>query len=161
MVKRFFKGIRRSRAERQIPVPHFKREEISVRRIPLHGKVEKVCLTLPKFGRTAFKLFPGYVDIGSIRVFQEYRGTQVGSALMQRIEEIARREGKHFILTAAAKVLPSEEHPYGFYKKLGFELDVGQQEKGIKARVRKGERILMVKYLTKEGRRLREEMLAK
>jgi ribosomal protein S18 acetylase RimI-like enzyme len=70
-------------------------------------------------GSARFETYPDYLYIGRVGVTPAYRGKGVGSALMRRIEEIARERGFRQIQLIVRMSLPEN---LDFYRHLGYEV---------------------------------------
>jgi ribosomal protein S18 acetylase RimI-like enzyme len=70
-------------------------------------------------GSARYEWRPDYLYVGRVAVIPAYRGQGVGSALMRRIEAIAREGGCGEIRLGVRMALPDN---LAFYRSLGYEV---------------------------------------
>ena len=70
-------------------------------------------------GAARFQTYPDYLYVGRVAVIPSQRRKGVGSALIRRIEEIARERGFSHIQLGVRMALPGN---LAFYRRLGYEV---------------------------------------
>ncbi len=87
------------------------------------------------------------------------KGLNIGASLLGKVEERARKEGKRFI-TLTAGSLPEEggEHPYQFYRKLGYQLAASEDARRIAGKLRGNENIYLIKFIHPAGKAAYQKM---
>jgi len=70
-------------------------------------------------GSARYEWHPDYLYVGRVAVIPAYRGQGIGSALMRRIEELARDQGCGEIRLGVRMALPGN---LAFYQSLGYEV---------------------------------------